>query len=68
MIFSCAEIVSYTSRFMTLKPGDMIFTGTPEGVISGKPEGERHWLKAGDEVTTSIGRLGKLTVTLTERT
>ena len=29
MIFDCAEIVSYVSRFMTLMPGDIIATGTP---------------------------------------
>ena len=32
MIFSCDEIVSYVSRFFTLKTGDLIFTGTPSGV------------------------------------
>ena len=32
MIFSCDEIVSYVSQFVTLKTGDLIFTGTPEGV------------------------------------
>lgn len=32
MIFSCNEIVSYVSRFFTLKTGDLIFTGTPSGV------------------------------------
>lgn len=32
MIFSIEEIISYVSQFMTLKIGDLIFTGTPEGV------------------------------------
>ena len=32
MIFRCDELVSYISRFMTLRPGDVILTGTPEGV------------------------------------
>ncbi|RLD25348.1 MAG: 2-hydroxyhepta-2,4-diene-1,7-dioate isomerase [Bacteroidetes bacterium] len=32
MIFNFAEIISYVSRFMTLKTGDLIFTGTPAGV------------------------------------
>ncbi len=32
MIFSFEEIISYVSRFMTLKTGDLIYTGTPEGV------------------------------------
>jgi 2-keto-4-pentenoate hydratase/2-oxohepta-3-ene-1,7-dioic acid hydratase in catechol pathway len=32
MIFSINEIISYVSRFFTLKTGDLIFTGTPSGV------------------------------------
>jgi 2-keto-4-pentenoate hydratase/2-oxohepta-3-ene-1,7-dioic acid hydratase in catechol pathway len=60
MVFGCAQLVSYASRHMTLKPGDVIFTGTPEGVIQGKPEAERVWLKPGDELTTTIGDLGEL--------
>ncbi len=32
MIFSFDKIISYVSKFITLKPGDLIFTGTPEGV------------------------------------
>ncbi len=32
MIFSFEKIIAYVSRFMTLKTGDLIFTGTPEGV------------------------------------
>lgn len=32
MIFTIEEIISYVSQFMTLKIGDLIFTGTPEGV------------------------------------
>jgi 2-keto-4-pentenoate hydratase/2-oxohepta-3-ene-1,7-dioic acid hydratase in catechol pathway len=32
MIFSVDEIIAYVSRFITLKPGDLIFTGTPQGV------------------------------------
>jgi len=32
MIFNFAEIISYVSKFFTLKTGDLIFTGTPSGV------------------------------------
>jgi 2-keto-4-pentenoate hydratase/2-oxohepta-3-ene-1,7-dioic acid hydratase in catechol pathway len=64
MVFNCAQLVSYISRHMTLQPGDIIYTGTPEGVIAGKPEGQRVWLKAGDVVTCGIQGLGELTVTL----
>lgn len=60
MIFNCAEIISYVSQYMTLKPGDIIFTGTPSGVILGYPEGEQQWLKAGDEVIVSIEKIGDL--------
>lgn len=64
MIFKCAETLSYTSRYMTLKPGDLLFMGTPEGVIWGHPEGKRVWLKPGDRVTTEIQRLGRQEVVL----
>src|SRR5579864_609803 len=63
MIFSVAEIVSYASKYMTLEPGDLIITGTPEGVILGMPE-PRKWLKAGDEVTVEVEGLGKLVTPL----
>jgi 2-keto-4-pentenoate hydratase/2-oxohepta-3-ene-1,7-dioic acid hydratase in catechol pathway len=56
MIFGCAEIVSYISRFMTLLPGDVIATGTPPGVGMGmKPP---QFLKAGDRIRFSIDGLG----------
>lgn len=64
MIYHCAHIVSYTSRYLTLKPGDIIFTGTPSGVILGYPQDKRVWLKAGDKVSTTIEKLGTLEVTL----
>ena len=60
MIFSCAEIVRYISQFIALSPGDLIFTGTPAGVILGKPKGSRNWLKPGDEVAVSIEGIGTL--------
>jgi 2-keto-4-pentenoate hydratase/2-oxohepta-3-ene-1,7-dioic acid hydratase in catechol pathway len=58
MIFSIQEIISYASNYMTLEPGDIITTGTPEGVIYGMQE--RVWLKPGDEVVVQIDNLGKL--------
>jgi len=60
MIFDCATIVSYLSQYMTLKPGDIIFTGTPSGVILGYPEEQQKWLKSGDEVIVSIENIGSL--------
>lgn len=59
MIFSVAECISYISQYMTLKPGDVISTGTPEGVVMGMTE--KHWLKPGDEVVVEVERLGKCT-------
>lgn len=60
LIFDCATIISYASTMMTLKPGDLIFTGTPDGVILGLPENERDWLKAGDKLEVSIENVGVL--------
>ena len=57
MIFSVAEIISYMSRFMCLMPGDIIATGTPEGVAMGmKPPA---WLKPGDQMQLGIEGLGE---------
>lgn len=64
MIFSCAELVSYCSRHMTLAPGDIIYTGTPQGVILGYPRDKQVWLKPGDKVVTEVERCGRLEVTL----
>ena len=56
MVFGCAELVSYISRFMTLLPGDVIVTGTPPGVGLGmKPQ---RFLKAGDTLRLGIDGLG----------
>jgi 2-keto-4-pentenoate hydratase/2-oxohepta-3-ene-1,7-dioic acid hydratase in catechol pathway len=57
MIFSVAEIVAHLSLFMTLLPGDVIVTGTPEGVGLGmKPP---LFLKRGDVMELDGGVLGK---------
>ncbi len=57
MIFSVAEIVAHLSLFMTLLPGDVIVTGTPEGVGLGmKPP---VFLKRGDVMELDGGILGK---------
>jgi 2-keto-4-pentenoate hydratase/2-oxohepta-3-ene-1,7-dioic acid hydratase in catechol pathway len=58
MIFPVAELVAYTSRYISLEPGDIIITGTPEGVIMG--EDNPNWMKAGDEFTVEIEGLGRL--------
>ncbi|CAH1212336.1 putative protein YisK [Paenibacillus allorhizoplanae] len=61
MIFHCDEIVSYISQHMTLMPGDIILTGTPEGVVLGYPPDRQVYLKDGDIVTIEIEKLGALT-------
>jgi 2-keto-4-pentenoate hydratase/2-oxohepta-3-ene-1,7-dioic acid hydratase in catechol pathway len=59
-IFRTAHIVSYISRHITLRAGDIIFTGTPEGVILGYPKDKQVWLKAGDQIACSVEKLGEL--------
>ncbi|CAM3123616.1 MULTISPECIES: fumarylacetoacetate hydrolase family protein [Sphingomonas] len=59
MIFSVAELVAYVSQFCTLEPGDIISTGTPEGVGLGqKPP---VYLRAGQMVRLGIDKLGEQT-------
>ena len=60
LIFSVPVLVEYLSRMMTLHAGDLIFTGTPEGV--GLATG--NYLRSGDVVRTTIAGLGELTTTL----
>lgn len=60
MIFDVATIVSYLSKRLTLKAGDLIFTGTPEGVILGLPEGDRTWLKVSEVLEVQIEGIGSL--------
>lgn len=58
LIFNIPHLVSYISQFMTLLPGDVISTGTPEGVGLGqKPE--PWYLKAGDRIHLGIEGLGE---------
>jgi 2,4-didehydro-3-deoxy-L-rhamnonate hydrolase len=57
MIFDVATLVSYTSQFMTLLPGDVISTGTPAGVGLGM--NPPLYLKAGDVVELGIEGLGE---------
>ena len=64
MVFGVAQLVSFISKHMTLSPGDLISTGTPQGVVLGMPQ-PRTWMKADDTVTVEIGPLGRLTNKLT---
>src|SRR6266566_2600420 len=60
MIFTLAEQIAQLSRGMTLHPGDVILTGTPAGVGTGRGE----FLNAGDVVKIEIERIGTLTNTI----
>lgn len=60
MISGCARIVSYASHYICLKPGDLIFTGTPSGVALEKDK-KLPWLKKGDRVDIEIEGIGRLT-------
>lgn len=55
MIFDVPFLIEYFSSFMTLQPGDLILTGTPDGVVDCRP---------GDVVVTSIEGLGELINTI----
>ena len=60
MVFNIAEQIEYLSRRMTLRPGDVIATGTPSGV--GAPRGI--FLKSGDKVRMQIEKIGELNVSI----
>ncbi len=58
MIFNVRHLISYCSQMFTLEPGDVILTGTPDGVGEGmKP---KRYLKDGDVVKITIDGLGEL--------
>jgi 5-oxopent-3-ene-1,2,5-tricarboxylate decarboxylase/2-hydroxyhepta-2,4-diene-1,7-dioate isomerase len=55
LVFDIPFLIEYLSGFMTLAPGDVILTGTPEGVVDVQP---------GDEVVTEIDGIGRLANTI----
>ncbi|MBU2410546.1 MAG: fumarylacetoacetate hydrolase family protein [Gammaproteobacteria bacterium] len=55
MIFDAPFLIEYFSSFMTLSPGDLILTGTPDGVVDCQP---------GDVIVTEIERIGALVNTI----
>lgn len=66
MVFSVAKLVSLLSEFMTLKPGDLIVTGTPSGV--GLARNPPLWMRDGDTVEVEIERIGILSNPIRDRT
>ncbi|WP_261540199.1 fumarylacetoacetate hydrolase family protein [Burkholderia multivorans] len=64
MIFSVGELIAFTSRHVTLRPGDVILTGTPDGVgMARKPP---IFMKPGSTVTARIDGLGSITNTIVD--
>ena len=57
MIWSVAECISYLSQYEALEPGDILFTGTPEGVGA---------VVSGDSLRGSIAGLGEIVVSITD--
>ncbi|HJF20360.1 MAG TPA: fumarylacetoacetate hydrolase family protein [Enterococcus columbae] len=58
LIFKPDYLISHISQYMTLKPGDIIFTGTPEGVIMGKATPD--WLTDNETLAVTIEGIGTL--------
>jgi 2-keto-4-pentenoate hydratase/2-oxohepta-3-ene-1,7-dioic acid hydratase in catechol pathway len=58
MIFSVAKLIEYISQGITLEPGDVIATGTPNGV--GDARKPPLYMKKGDVIEIEVGNLGKL--------
>jgi 2-keto-4-pentenoate hydratase/2-oxohepta-3-ene-1,7-dioic acid hydratase in catechol pathway len=63
MIFTVAELISFASRVMTLEPGDIIATGTPEGVGAAT----QNYLKDGDVMVGRIEGIGSIRTTVHTR-
>jgi 5-oxopent-3-ene-1,2,5-tricarboxylate decarboxylase/2-hydroxyhepta-2,4-diene-1,7-dioate isomerase len=57
LVHDIPSLIEYLSGFMTLNPGDVILTGTPEGVVD---------VNAGDEVVTEIEGIGRLVNTIVD--
>src|SRR5699024_555415 len=57
-IFDLATLITFISDLMTLQPGDIIFTGTPDGVGAGMNPPQ--FLDVGDIVTLEIDEIGKM--------
>lgn len=58
LIFTIPQIISFLSQSMTLRPGDLIATGTPPGVGMGRDP--KVWLKDGDKMSITIQNIGTL--------
>jgi 2-keto-4-pentenoate hydratase/2-oxohepta-3-ene-1,7-dioic acid hydratase in catechol pathway len=66
MVFSIPELIAFASRHVTLRPGDVILTGTPDGVGIGR--NPRIYMKPGASLTTRIEGLGSITNKIVDST
>jgi 2-keto-4-pentenoate hydratase/2-oxohepta-3-ene-1,7-dioic acid hydratase in catechol pathway len=66
MVFSVPELIAFTSRHVALRPGDVILTGTPDGVGIGR--NPRVYMKPGASLTTRIEGLGSITNKIVDST
>jgi 2,4-didehydro-3-deoxy-L-rhamnonate hydrolase len=66
MVFSVPQLIAFTSRHVTLRPGDVILTGTPDGVGIGR--NPRIYMKPGASLTTRIEGLGSITNKIVDST
>jgi 2-keto-4-pentenoate hydratase/2-oxohepta-3-ene-1,7-dioic acid hydratase in catechol pathway len=62
MLFPVAILISYTSQYMTLEPGDVLATGTPAGI--GAFRSPPVWLQTGDRIEVEIEQIGTLATTI----
>ncbi|MGB7097943.1 MAG: fumarylacetoacetate hydrolase family protein [Xanthobacteraceae bacterium] len=66
MVFSVPQLIAFTSRHVKLRPGDVILTGTPDGVGLGRKP--RIYMKPGASLTTRIEGLGSITNRIVDST
>jgi len=66
MVFSVPALIAFTSRHVTLRPGDIILTGTPDGVGIGR--NPRIYMKPGASLTSRIEGLGSITNKIVDST
>jgi hypothetical protein len=64
MVFSVSQLIAYLSKFCTLEPGDIIFTGTPDGVGSGQQP--RRYLKGAKRSSAPSNPSGRCGIAASE--
>jgi len=60
MILPTGQVIPGLAKHITLEPGDLVFTGSPQGVMHGYPKDQKNWLKPGDSVDITIEGIGTL--------